>query len=108
MANPPTESAASRYNREYQQIPVAVSSGDPEDGTWNGLNNDNRKARTLDNQTAERKSRQFVNPDTFVSSVNAQAPHGEGYLGDGEFTSDDPIVQGAPFPQGVEPEPEEP
>lgn len=103
---PVAESAASRYNRDYEQIPVAVSSGTPGPvagtvGTWNGFNDDDRKDRTLDQQTDERLSRRYVNSDTWKSNVNDEAPHGEGYLGEGYYTSSDPIVKGSPFPQGA-------
>lgn len=75
------------------------------DRDWDAIGDD-RKVRGLDKQTAERKSRQYVNPDTWVSDVNGQAPHGEGYLGDGYYTSSDPIVKGEPFPQGIAPDSE--
>ena len=69
MANPPAESAASRFNRDLQQIPVAVAAGDPADGTWNGLNNDNRKARTWDNKTEERKIREYAGAGALQATV---------------------------------------
>lgn len=73
------------------------------DRDWDAIGDD-RKVRGLNQQTDERKSRLYVDSDTWKSDVNGQAPHGEGYLGEGEYTSSAPIVKGAPFPQGVTPE----
>lgn len=72
---------------------------------WDAIGDD-RKVRGLDQQSAERKSRQYVDHDTWKSDVNGQAPHGEGYLGNGEYTSSATIPKGAPFPQGINPDDE--
>lgn len=70
------------------------------DRDWDAIGDD-RKVRGLNQQSPERKSRQYVNPDTWVSDVNGQAPHGEGYLGSGTYTSSATIPQGSPFPNGT-------
>lgn len=66
---PVAETAASRFNRDIQQIPVAVAAGDPALGTWNGLNNDNRKARTWDLKDEERKEREYAGAGSLVATV---------------------------------------
>lgn len=84
-----SESVAERFDRDWDSI------------------GDDRKVRGLDQQSNERKSRQYVDHDDWLSEVNGQAPHGEGYLGNGAYTTSAVIPQGSPFPQGIVPDEEE-
>lgn len=75
------------------------------DRDWDHIQDD-RKTRGLNQQTDERKSRRYVDDTDWKSEVNNQTPHGEDYLGNGEYTSSAPIPQGSPFPQGIVPDDE--
>lgn len=59
---PPIETAAKRYDRDYKNIPLLDTDGNPDD----------RHTRILLEQTVERKSRHYV--DDGVSAVTGGAP----------------------------------
>lgn len=56
MVTVPAEGVASRFNRDWEQI------------------RDDRKERTLDQQSLERKERRYVDRGTMVSEVTGTSP----------------------------------